>query len=416
MPAVLFVTWDGPDTPYLETLFMPVFRELSRFGYRFHVLAFSWAPREQVRRQERAAEAAGIGFAHVPVLRGPLILSTAGMIGIGSLALRREVRRRGVDIVMPRSILPAAMTLAARPGSEFAFAFDADGLVADERVDFGGWNAAGATYRVWREIEAQAVRVSDSVVTRTEAAKAILLARAGASTSGDKIFVIPNARDPKAFAPSTQGTREAVRADWGVSPSAPCLLFAGSIGPQYYPDEMLDLYQRVLASRADARLVFLTRDVGAASAAIRRSGVAPDRVVVRSVPADAIGAQIAAADLGLALRAPTFSQQAVSPIKIAEYLLSGVPVLATSLGGASAVTPEVGLLIDTPGSDQLERAASWFLDSVLPRREAFRVRCREVGLSHFALDEAVDRYRRVLEWALRGRRQAKASERDGMRA
>ncbi len=174
----------------------------------------------------------------------------------------------------------------------------------------------------------------------------------------------------------------------------------GSIGPQYYPDEMLDFFRRVLRRRADARLVLLTPALDAARAVLERSGIELGRVVLRSVSPSGIASQIPAADLGLALRAPTFSQQGISPVKIAEYLLCGVPALATPIGDlATQLEPGSGLLIDEPRAEELERAARWFVESVLPERDGFRARCREVGLSHFALEQGVRRYAEALRYA-----------------
>ncbi len=39
---ILFITWDGPQVSYLESLFVPIFRKLEeRCGAHFHVLQFT---------------------------------------------------------------------------------------------------------------------------------------------------------------------------------------------------------------------------------------------------------------------------------------------------------------------------------------------------------------------------------------
>ena len=401
MTNVLFVTWDGPHLPYLESLFLPIFRELGAHGFRFHVLQFTWADEEERRAQRRASEAAGATYSSSPVLRGPRVPSTAATVALGAAMVRYQAKRRSAHVLLFRSILPAAMALLASPGSSYALAFESDGLAADERLEFAGWSPTGATYRAWRAIEARAVRVASVVVTRTEAARSILAERGGPTTSLDKFFVIPNSRDPAVFGAGSDALRANVRAEWGISLSAPCMLYAGSIGPQYHLDEMLSFFRRVSALRPDSRLVLLTTGVEAARSALARAGVEDNRAIVRSVPPSAIARHIAAADLGLALRTPTFSQRAVSPVKVAEYLLCGVPALSTPVGDlAKQLEASAGLLIPEPRPAELDRGAAWFVDSVLPHREAFRARCREVGLRHFALEDAVRRYRAALHCAL----------------
>ena len=46
MRNILFITWDSPETRYLERLFLPIFTGLRARGYRFHVLQFSWGSEE----------------------------------------------------------------------------------------------------------------------------------------------------------------------------------------------------------------------------------------------------------------------------------------------------------------------------------------------------------------------------------
>lgn len=392
MINVLFVTWDGPRLPYLETLFLPIFRELGTRGFRCHVLQFTWADREERRALQRAAEAAGVTYGSFPVLRGSPVPATAATIVAGAFVVRALAKRHRADIVLFRSVFPAAMALIAARSARFRMVFESDGLAGDERVEFGGWSRTGAVYRAWCHVEARAVRASSVVITRTDAAKPILLERGGPGTSPDKFFVIPNSRDPAMFSPGTEEMRAAVREEWGVAPSAPCVLYVGSIGPQYHPSEMFAFFQYVFARRPDARLVLLTHDVERVRSRAVGNGL-ESRVIVRAVPPSQMARHIAVADLGLAFRTPTFSQRAVSPVKVAEYLLCGVPVLSTPVGDLPRqLEAGAGLLIPNTGPADLRRGAAWFVDSVLPHRETVRSRCREVGLRHFALEDAVRSY------------------------
>ena len=117
-----------------------------------------------------------------PVWRTPQAPATAAMIAKGALDLVRYVRRHRIEVLMPRSIIPAGMALLAlRFLPDVKLLFDADGLMADERADFGGWSREGKPYRALRAIEAAAVRRADVVITRTHRAKRILAERAGLS-------------------------------------------------------------------------------------------------------------------------------------------------------------------------------------------------------------------------------------------
>lgn len=394
---VLFVTWDGPDQTYLESLFLPQQARLRAHGIQFHVLQFSWdgaAP----QRAADAAAALGIPYQRVTVVRRPKALATAASVALGAFEIRRAVRRHGIDVLMPRSVLPALMTLLARRASPLRIVYDADGFMPDERVDFAGWSPSGVMYRTLREGEAQILRAADAVVTRTSKAKTILLARAGAGTPSEKIHVIPNAKDTNDFQPFDAQRRERARRELGISEGSPLVVYAGSVGPQYFPERMFAFFAAVRRRRADAEFLFLTGQESAAREALARSGTAAEGIRIRRAAPAEVPSLMAAADLGLALRQAAFSQLGVSPIKVAEYLLCGVPVLSTAgigdldeqLDGSGA-----GRSLRDSSDAELEGAADWLVNEVVAWRTELRERCRARGVELFGLDRAVQRYVRA---------------------
>ncbi len=110
---VLFVTWDGPETDYLRGLFLPIFAGLAAHGYRVHVLQFTWADAARRRAEAEACAARGVSYRSHGVLRRPLGPGSLLTAIHGRRAVRRAVRELGIDIVMPRSTLPALATMLA---------------------------------------------------------------------------------------------------------------------------------------------------------------------------------------------------------------------------------------------------------------------------------------------------------------
>jgi glycosyltransferase involved in cell wall biosynthesis len=396
---VLFLTWDGPEQTYLESLFLPIFARLRSAGFSFHVVQMTWAGRDVTAGTAEAASKHDVPYTSLPVVRRPVTPGTVVSALAGSVYVANYLRRHGIDVLMPRSIIPAAVALLITKRSRHVrFVFDADGLSADERVDFSGWSPRRPVYRIYRDVEAQAVRTASAVITRTHAAKRILLDRAGAGTDPEKIFVVPNAKDETAFSPATSQLRRDTRERCGIPDGAPWLVFAGSVGPQYHLPEAFRLFKHVLERRPDARMDVLTGHVAAANELLNEARLPASSVRVGRVPPTDMPAYLAASDLGLAFRAPAFSQQAVSPIKIAEYLLCGLPVVATRGVGDidEQVSGDVGFSVRGLASEDLARVADWLVTEVLPRRDEFRLRCREVGLRLFGLSTCAARYAEAL--------------------
>jgi glycosyltransferase involved in cell wall biosynthesis len=389
---VLFVTWDGPQVSYLEGLFLPIFAGLARENVKFDVLQFHWADRLHREKAESACRLAGVGYRDAPVRRwgggaGPLVSAI-----MGRRHVRSAVRAFGSDVIMPRSMMAGIAALSAGGPKLRPLLFDADGLEADERVDVAGLSPTSATYRVLRDVEAQLVRLSTSVITRTRRAAEILAHRAGPPSRIASIQVVANGRDEKIFHPFDPGARAAVRRQLGIADSAPLLAYAGSIGPQYGMAEMKTLFQEVRRLRPDARLLVMTGNLDRAEAALQEEK--PGALIMRVQPKE-VPQYLAASDVGLAYRSPIFSMQAVAPIKLSEYLLCGLPVIGTPGIGETQKLVEAGLLMEERRG--AEAAAHWLIDEVLADRETYRQRARSAGKAQFSLQRSIEDYARALE-------------------
>lgn len=390
---ILFVTWDGPQTTYLESLFLPIFKRLANESITFQVLQFTWGDAERIASAQQACEQADIGYQAVSVWRRPRAAGAMLTALAGARHVKNAVHTHRIDLVLARSTLPALSTMLALRGSQCPMVFDADGLPLDERVDFAGQSPSNLVYRLLRDVEAQAVRRADVVLTRSSKAVEILHARAGAGTSVGKFHIVSNGRDAERFKAANAAASAQVRRDLGLAVDAPLLVYAGSMGPQYCMDEMLRLFAMVLDRRPDAHLLLLTGSPEAVQPALGKFPQLHGCVTTLSVPAQTVPQYLGCADLGLALRQPSFSMQAVAPIKLGEYLLCGLPVVATAgIGDTEAITSDAGVLLYHMDDAELKAAADWFIDSVLPHRASYRASCRAVGLKRFSLEASAASY------------------------
>jgi glycosyltransferase involved in cell wall biosynthesis len=225
------------------------------------------------------------------------------------------------------------------------------------------------TYRILRDVEAQLVRLSTSIVTRTTRAAEILCHRAGPPTALRSFHVVSNGRDESLFHPFDPEARAATRRRLGIAEGAPLLVYAGSIGPQY--------------------------GVGNIDRASEAFGEEGEVATIMRVAPDEVSQFLAAGDVGMAYRSTHFSMQGVAPIKLSEYLLCGLPVIGTAAIGDTEAAVDEGLFLDEESGAQ--EAARWFVNDVMPRREDFRRKARAVGQHRFSLARSVEDYAKALE-------------------
>lgn len=394
---LLFVSWDGPQVTYVQGLFLPIFQRLREHGVNTRLMQFTWASAERVEHARKVYETAGFACESIRVCRFPKAPGAVLTALYGSYRIRQAVRKHAIDVIMPRSIMPGLATLLARGIRDVAVIFDADGLPIDERVEFLGESPRSIRQQLMYEVEAQTIRRAQVVLVRTAWAADILRNRSRVGADAVKFQIMPNGRDARQFHPFDSASRAHVRAQLGIPQNAPLLVYAGSIGPQYCLREMLLLFIKVHRRRPDAKLLMLSNSPELISATSRELSVPSEAMVQTWVSPEKVPEYLACGDLGMGLRQSSFSMRAVAPIKVGEYLLCGVPVLASTVVDSSrGISAGTGFVMDDINQSTLETAAEWFVNTVIPNREGFRERCRQMGVSSFSLEASEDAYLRAL--------------------
>lgn len=393
---ILFVTWDGPQVHYLESLFLPIFAGLGAEGYEFDILQFRWGGAAEEEAVRRACAEAGCGYEAVRVWRRGGALGAFATALLGGRRMRKAIRRFGSDAIMPRSVLPSLVALAGKGAELRPVLLDADGLEPDERVEFAGMKATGIAYRLLRDIEAQMVRKSTAVLVRTAAARDVLMARAGPPADPAKYTIVANGRDGGAFHPFDEQDRRTVRAELGVAADAPLIVYVGSFGPKYRTRAIGELAMELHRLRPDTRLLVLSLSPDEVQSELLNAF--PDLGAFTSVfraPFRDVPRYLAAADVGTVFITETFSTRSVLPVKTGEYLLCGVPTVGTGAIGDNQAAIAAGVFFDDRRGPA--EAARWVVDEVLPGREDYRRRARAVGLEYYSIERSIRDYRAALE-------------------
>lgn len=368
MKNILFITWDGPQTSYMEGLFMPIFQEIAKKGdYKFHVVQFTWADAQKIAHTKAAADKMGITYTAWPVLRKPNVSVGSLLTVLSSTGkIKKYIRENNIHIVMPRSTFPAMIVnqinspfasraffpfRGLRGASFFPFRglrgsaffpfrglrggkvpfrgfrgkliFDADGLPIEERIDFAGLKKESFQYKLMKSAETKMLKSADAVITRSQKAIDIHTAHIGQSYR-TKFSVVFNGRDKNVFAyqPPLRGE---VRQELGLKDEL-LFVYAGSLGPQYCLNEMLEILKEYAETR-EAKFLILTGNREFAEQNIPSELKA--HVILKSVPSEKVSFYLNGGDVAFGLRKPTFSMQGVAPIKLGEYLLCGLPVIAS---------------------------------------------------------------------------------------
>lgn len=386
---LLFVTWDSDQSNYLESLFFPILKGLGEaVGLEAHVLQFSWAKPQEVHRIQQLAASMGIIYSQFPIHRKPVAgLGALWTVYQGVRIIRDYVRAQEIDVLMPRSTMPAMMVNRLwdwLKRGKVKVVFDADGLPLEERVDFAGLKTKSYQYRKLKAEETKMIQRADLVLSRSQAAIDIHLKSIG-EQYGEKFLKVANGRDADFFQLDPK-SRKQVRESLGLAEGEMLWVYTGSLGIPYEVDRMLALFGRFYAKHSKSKFLILTRQVDFLKGKIP-NGLS-EAIVVRSGSFQEIPKYLSAGDVGLSLRKFAPSLAGLAPIKLGEYLLLGLPVIASRGVGDTEQqisSKEFAFFLDPEN----EEACLKWLEGV---KDLDPGKIREFAAAEFSLKRAVRDY------------------------
>jgi len=397
---VLYLSHTGLTEPLGRSQILPYVLALARHGWEITLLSFEkpeTATPEAVTRTEADLASAGLLWVRFPYRRGATLLHRP--LDLVS-AFFGASRVQSVGLVHARSTLPGVVAAALARRLHVPWLFDLRGLLAQEYVDAGHWSQQGFLSRITQAVEIRLLGDADGVVTLTRRLEREIKS-AGLLSENTPIEVIPCSVDLRAFHPEREA-RARVRQDLGLG-GEPLLVYSGSLGSWYRPEEMLDFFQIAQRRISGLRFLFLTPQVTLANTLVRRRSLERE-ALVRSADPGEVPAYLAAADAAICFLAPVPSKRASSPTKYGEYLATGLPVVLDSWTGDVNLIAHSEAVITVNGFQDAEFVAA--ADTLAQRMrdpEATSRAARALAVREFRLEDAVERYDRMYR-VLTGRR------------
>ncbi|WP_164674954.1 glycosyltransferase family 4 protein [Anditalea andensis] len=382
----------------MENLFFPILAGIQQSGLACYVLQFSWADGEEVLRLKALAKDYGINYSHIEVYRRPIVsIGTVNTLMKGIRFLKHYLEENKIDIIMPRSTMPAAMVnfnYEFIKKQRIKIVFDADGMPLEERVDFGGVNEKGFQYRCLKSQESKLLHRADRVLTRTFKAINIHVGTIG-EVYRTKFFKVTNGKDPWQFRFDIKA-RQKIRAKLDLGNEDTLFVYSGGLGPQYGWEEMVEIFNAYKQINSGAEWIVLTPDGGYVKNRIPINLKSSIHII--NLDYNEVPEYLSAADVAFNLRRPAYSLRGLSPIKLGEYLLMGLPTISsTGIGDTALLLKEFSGYIHPykhKKGSSLSKALHWLTKLKL----LDRTNIRELALSHFSIQKSILDYRNALKF------------------
>jgi len=228
-------------------------------------------------------------------------------------------------------------------------------------------------------MESSEIRKSERVATISKRLEAYVQQRAGRGCAA----VIPSCYDPQRFYLEA-GAREQIRDELRVASEEKLICYSGGTAPWQRVGDILALFDQLSVRRDDVRFMILSPDADTLQSTIA-SLTHPSRFYLKNCSHDDVRRHLSACDAGIIMRHDTMVNNVASPIKVAEYLACGLPVIMTQgIGDYSEdlVREQVGLLLDER-KDLPEQVIRFIFN---PDFDGIRDRASRYALGYLTLD------------------------------
>jgi glycosyltransferase involved in cell wall biosynthesis len=176
-------------------------------------------------------------------------------------------------------------------------------------------------------------RASDAMIVVSEAMREI--AQAQWAVPSDRVVVVPCCT---AVDRTPLEHREATRKRLGFQGRF-VVVYCGSIKPYQMVQETVELFEKIRAMKGDALFFGITPSPERLVQTLNGRGIRETDFKVISAAHTQVPELLAAADLAVLLRDRSSVNRVASPVKFAEYLAAGIPIVLTEgVGDYSAMT------------------------------------------------------------------------------
>lgn len=391
---VLFVTYDGLSDFVSRSQVLPYMEKLSGVGHKIIILSF-----EKRVKDEAALISSQIGVLRkmniMWVRRGyhktPAVPATLFDVIQGVVTGMSIVRKYHVDLVHARGYIPMLIACAIKRMASLPAIFDMRGFWPDEKTDAGYWKEDSLIYRSVKALERYLLRCADEIVVLTEAAKERIIKL---NAPNAPITVIPCCVDIGIFCRS-----HLVATTTNIS-GGPILLYIGNLGSFYNLDSMIDFFKYIKKEYKEA---FFRIVSNYPEKMMRETAGKHDLSDYSIGPLDHkdIPEALSAADFSIIFYKRKLSGEGCSPIKLAESLACGVPVIINAgIGDSADIVKryDAGVVLNDFKEEEYRRAIQE-MKRLMRDKAAVRSRCAEAAKAFFSLDMATKRYDTVYERA-----------------
>jgi len=400
---ILYITYDGLSDPVGQSQILPYIIKLSGENYKFHIISAEKKENYNTKYKHifQLLKKNNITWTSITYHKNPPILSTFFDILTTNKVANNLMKKEGFDIIHCRSYISAFTGMKLKKKYKEKLIFDMRGFYADERIDGNLWNTKNFIYsfiyKFFKKKEALFLNNADVTISLTHVGKDILLDKQYFPKINPSIEVIPCCADLDHFSPAQIDKTLArfFKQKLNIKSTDFVLTYLGSIGTWYMLDEMLLFFKKLLEFKKKAKFLFIT--LFEKELILKRAfelKIPLEKIIIQGSNRNELPSLLSLSTISIFFIKPVFSKKASSPIKMAELLGMGIPIIANAgIGDVDLVIKEsnCGIIVNDFTDKDFEHGISQ-IDEILNIPESSLQNTAKI---YFSLQNGVEKYASV---------------------
>lgn len=383
----LYISYNGITEPIVQSQVLPYLCGLSQKDIKFTLLTFE----KNKKYCTVVPNLDGIKWYRLKYHKKPSVPATVFDIITGTIYTFFIMIKNRIEVVHARAVIAAIIGFPAAKLLGKKFIFDTRGIDSEEYVDAGLWKKNSLVYKAVAFLENFLTRQSDHTIVLTNRFLEVLKDKHRGK--GINFSVIPCAVDTDRFRP------EANAYSWaGLGQSKLkekfVIVYAGSLGTWYMLEEMMDFFKEAKNIFNNAHFLMLTQsDKNAILVASKRKNLTENDITMAAIEYNFMPGYLPQCDAGIFFIRPVFSKLSSSPVKMGEYLASGLPVIINSgIGDTENLVRDnkIGVVVNKFNSESYLKALQELRELIGDRD--LTSRCRQAAEKNLSLEKAVISY------------------------
>lgn len=339
----------------------------------------------------------GIDWHILKYHKKPTVPATAFDICQGIIRGLSIILKKKIDIIHARAAVPAVMAYILAKITKKKLICDIRGLMAEEYVDGGMWKENSLLYRITRSCERRIYSSANGLVVLSENIKDFFITSSYLLTQRAikqrNISVIPCCVDTAKF--NKEGNPDRKLSEQLNLDNKFVFLYSGSLGTWYLFNEMIDFFMTAKKAIHNAHFLILTAmRKKSLQNALALKKITCQEITILNTEFENIQNYIRLADVGVFFIKPAFSKKSSCPIKFAEYLASGLPVIINKgVGDTDKIVEnsQIGVVLKAFTEDEYSSATAKILE-LLKNKERLSEQCVLIANKLFSLEIGISRY------------------------